>query len=142
MFRGEGGGTVVADSAERFGYPVVDIPAGAAGSAEAAVKFLVEQLARLGRLRTRDVESVCRHVLCRESQGPSCIGGGVALPHSKSDAVGRVSGVIGRSALPIPWRRGREDDTVRLVCLLVTPTSEPGKSLRALEDLARKIAGG
>jgi hypothetical protein len=44
-------GVIVSDDAERFGYPVVELPPMAASSPEAAVKFLVGELVRAGRLR-------------------------------------------------------------------------------------------
>lgn len=130
------------NSSELFGYPAIDLPPAAAESPEAAITYLVGQLVQSGRLRAEDAARVCGQVLHRESQGSTAIGGGVALPHSKSDAVGAVSGVVGRAADPIPWRRGPIEEAVQLVCLLVTPRSEPAKFLRAIEDLSRRVTGG
>jgi mannitol/fructose-specific phosphotransferase system IIA component (Ntr-type) len=128
--------------ASLFGYPVVDIPAASTASAEDAVKFLVEQLAHSGHVQSTDVDGVCRQVLLRESRGSTAIGAGVALPHSKSDAVGQVSGVVGRAANPIPWDGSPDTKPVQLVCLLVTPASDPGSFLRAYTDLSRRVRGG
>jgi PTS system fructose-specific IIA component/PTS system nitrogen regulatory IIA component len=132
----------VSDSAERFGYPVVDLPASATACAEDAVRFLVQELVRSGRLQVEDAERVCCQVLRRESQGSTSLGRGVALPHSKSDAVGQVSGVVGRAAGPIPWPRGPDTESVWLVCLLLTPASSPGEALRALVDVSRRLRDG
>ena len=130
------------NSPELFGYPAVDLPPSATESPEAAIKYLVDQLAQSGRLRPADAGRVCGELLHRESLGSTAIGGGLALPHSKSDAVSDVSGVVGRAAEPIRWPRGPGEEAVRLVCLLVTPTSDPGTFLRAMEDLSRRVRGG
>jgi PTS system fructose-specific IIA component/PTS system nitrogen regulatory IIA component len=130
---------MVSDAADRSGYPVVDLPPSAASSPEAAVKFLVAELVRSGRLRAGAAERVCCQVLHRESLGSTGVGRGVAMPHSKSDAVGEVLGIVGRSAAPVAWPDAVDQEPVRLVCLLVTPTSEPGPSLRALEAAVRLL---
>jgi mannitol/fructose-specific phosphotransferase system IIA component (Ntr-type) len=132
----------MSDSAERFSYPVIDLPASATSSPEAAVRYLVEELVRSGRLQAKHADRICCQVLHRESQGSTSFGRGVALPHSKSDVVGQVLGVVGHAAEPIPWPGAPGAGPVRLVCLLVTPSSEPGVALRALEDAARRLSGG
>jgi mannitol/fructose-specific phosphotransferase system IIA component (Ntr-type) len=131
----------VSDVAGRFGYPVVDLPSAAASSPKAAVTFLVGQLAQSGRLQQEDADRVVCQVLNRESLGSTAIGRGVALPHSKSDAVDQVLGVVGRSAVPVPWPGAWDDEPVRVVCLLVTPAAEPGASMQALTAAARQVAG-
>jgi mannitol/fructose-specific phosphotransferase system IIA component (Ntr-type) len=131
----------MADLAGRFGYPVVDLPPASASSPEDAVRFLVAELVRSGRLRPEYADRVAGQVLCRESLGSTGFGCGVALPHSKSDAVGEVLGVVGRSAEPVPWPGAADADSVRVVCLLVTPTADLGASLRALEAVSRQLRG-
>ena len=127
---------------ESFGYPVVDLPPSATSSPEATVRFLVSQLVQSGRLKAEHVDRVCCQVLHRESLGSTAVGGGVALPHSKSDVVGEVLGIVGRAAEPLGWPGAADAKPVWAVCLLVTPTSEPGASLCALEALARRARGG
>ena len=63
-----------------LGFQVVDLPASASSSADAAVKFLVEQLVQSGRLEAGHTARVCCQVLHRESQGSTVIGPGIALP--------------------------------------------------------------
>jgi mannitol/fructose-specific phosphotransferase system IIA component (Ntr-type) len=133
---------IVPDGADHFGYPVIDLPQSACSSPEAAVKFLVGQLVESGRLRPENANRVACQVLYRESLGSTAIGRGFALPHAKSDVVGEVLGIVGRSTAPVKWPGGLDAETVRVVCLLVTPTSEPGTSLRALEVVSRRMRGG
>jgi mannitol/fructose-specific phosphotransferase system IIA component (Ntr-type) len=131
----------VSDGADNFGYPVVDLPPSVVSSPEATVKFLVGQLVQSGRLRSEDADRVVCQILHRESLGSTGIGHGFALPHSKSDVVGEVLGIVGRSATPVNWPGTVDTEPVRVVCLLVPPASEPTAYLRALEAVVRQIRG-
>ena len=131
----------MSDAAGSFGFPVVDLPPSAVSSPEAAVTFLVGQLVQSGRLQPENADRVVCQVLQRESQGSTGVGRGFALPHSKSDVVGEVLGVVGRSAVPVTWPGAVDAEPVRVVCLLVTPASEPRASMRALEAVARHLRG-
>jgi mannitol/fructose-specific phosphotransferase system IIA component (Ntr-type) len=131
----------VSESIGDLGFPVVDLPPNAVSSPDAAVRFLVGQLVQSGRLRPEQAERVACQVLRRESQGSTGIGRGIALPHSKSDVVGQVLGVVGRAAEPVAWPGAVDSAPVHIVCLLVTPASEPGECLRALETVVRKLRG-
>lgn len=129
----------MSDGAGRFGHPVVDLPPSVVPSPEAIVKFLVSQLVQSRRLRPEHADRVVCQVLHRESLGSTNIGRGFAIPHSKSDVVGEVLGIVGHSAVPVTWTGGMDAEAVRVVCLLVAPTFEPGTFLRALETLSRQM---
>jgi PTS system fructose-specific IIA component/PTS system nitrogen regulatory IIA component len=131
----------LSDPASDLGFPVVDLPPSAGSSPEVAVRFLVGQLVESGRLRAEHAERVTCQVLRRESQGSTGIGRGVAVPHSKSDAVDRVLGIVGRSGMPVVWPGALDAVPVRIVCLLVTPASDPRECLRALETVVRRLQG-
>jgi mannitol/fructose-specific phosphotransferase system IIA component (Ntr-type) len=120
---------------------LVDLPDGAQSSAEAAIDVLVDQLVQSGRVKAEDAARVCCQVLHRESLGSTNLLSGVALPHSKSDAVTQVTGIVGKATDPIPWPGAPGGKPVHLVCLLITPVSERGKSLMAMETLSRRIRG-
>src|SRR4051812_4001898 len=93
----------MAGAPDGLNFPVVDLPASATSSPGAAVRFLVGELVRAGRVRPEHAERVACQVLYRESLGSTAIGCGVAIPHSKSDVVEEVLGIIGRSAAPVAW---------------------------------------
>jgi nitrogen PTS system EIIA component len=131
----------VADAADAFGFPVVDIPPSAASSPDDAVRFLIGHLVHSGRLLAEHAERVVRQVLHRESLGSTGIGRGLALPHCKSDVVSEVLGVVGRAVTSVTWPGAADVEPVRLVCLLVTPASDPQGSMRALEAMVRQVRG-
>ncbi len=130
---------IASDSPEGVGFPVVKLPTSAQASVETAVKFLVDELARSGRLPAEHAARVRRQVLHRESLGSTRISRGVALPHSKSDVVGEVLGIVGKADVPTPRPDTKKAEPLRLVCLLVTPIAEPGAALRALERLSSQL---
>ena len=127
--------------ADDLGFPVVDLPTSAVSSPEAAVRFLVGQLVQSGRLAPERAETVTRQVLRRESHGSTGIGRGIAVPHARSDAVAEVLGVVGRAEPPVAWPGAADAAPVRVVCLLVTPASDPRECLRALEAAVRRLRG-
>ncbi len=126
------------DVAGDLGYPVINLPAGTT-SPDAVVRFLVGHLVEGGSLAAEHAARVIDQILRRESLGSTAIGGGVAVPHSKSEFVFQVLGLIGRTAEPVKWPGAVDGVPVRLACLLVTPATDPGASLRALEAVVRRL---
>jgi len=122
-----------------FGFPLVELPPIVTSSCEATVRYLVDRLVESGQIEARNADRVACQVLHRESQGSTAIGRGLALPHSKSDVVNEVHGIVGQSSLPVSWPRGVDEEAVRIVCLLVTPAQEPATILRALEAVSRRM---
>jgi PTS system fructose-specific IIA component/PTS system nitrogen regulatory IIA component len=131
----------VSDNASRFGYPVVEMPEWASSSPEAAVKFLVEQMVQLGQLPADKADDVVRSVVKREAMGTTAIGRGVAMPHSKSDTVSDVRGVVGRAAVAVKWPGAMDEEPVKVVCLMITPLANPRATLQALEAAVRAFRG-
>jgi nitrogen PTS system EIIA component len=122
-------------------FPGVDLPPEAAVSRDTAVRFLVNELVRSGRLNAADAERTVCQLFHRESLGSTAIGRGVAIPHTKSDVVSDATRIIGRSTVPIAWQGSIDGEPVHLVYLLLTPTSKPGEHLRALEEISRRLRG-
>jgi PTS system fructose-specific IIA component/PTS system nitrogen regulatory IIA component len=131
----------MAEPWENFGYPVIELPPSACGSSDAVVRFLVGELTRTGRIRSENAPRIIRQILHREKLGSTNLGRGIAIPHSKSDAVDDVLGMIGESSEGVAWPGNTDTIPVRVVCLLVTPTSKPGEALRALEALSQQLRG-
>ena len=126
---------------DSLGYPVVDLPTSVLSSPTTAVTHLVDHLVQSGRIRPENAPSVASQVTRREALGSTAIGKGVALPHSKSDFVDQILVVVGRCEQPMNWPGSLDNAPVHMIVLLVTPASQPGPAMRALENLARRLRG-
>lgn len=124
----------MADDAE-LNFPIVELPPLA--SSQAVVEFLVQRLVNLGKVPSAQASRVVCQVMHRESLGSTAIGKGVALPHSKSDAITDTVGIIGRSADGVSWQGALDTEPVRVVCLFVYSTDHPKEALRKLEAIVR-----
>jgi PTS system nitrogen regulatory IIA component len=88
------------------------------------------------RVEGVDPEALRKVLEERELLASTAIGDGIAIPHGKLDAVGRLVGALGRK------RRGIEFESIdnkptHLVFMLVAPASSTGVHLKALARLSR-----
>lgn len=83
-------------------------------------------------------EEVLRAVLEREKVLSTGIGGGVAIPHAKTDAVSSLCIAAGRTADGVDFD-ALDGEPVRLCFLLVGPESEAGAHVKALSRIARVV---
>jgi mannitol/fructose-specific phosphotransferase system IIA component (Ntr-type) len=118
-----------------LGFQAVDLPADAAVSAEAAIRFLIAQLVAAGSLPSQQAEDATNRVLHREQLGPTAIGEGVAIPHATTPALRHIIGIGARCTSGVPWR-APDGAPVRRVCLVLAPPDQPGNYLRVLEALS------
>ena len=83
-------------------------------------------------------EEVLRAVLEREQVLSTGIGGGVAIPHAKTDAVPSLRIAAGRTAAGVDFD-ALDGEPVRICFLLVGPESEAGAHVKALSRIARVV---
>ena len=121
-----------------FPLPEVDVPREVATSPESVVRFLAGELAATCGIPAGQLDQVVGEVMRRETLGTTGIGRGVALPHARSAAVARLGVVLGRLPTPLDWH-AIDAQPVRLVCLLLSPLSDPANHLRRLENLVRTL---
>ncbi len=126
---------------EELGFPIVDLPSTARSSPDAAIQFLVGEFVRMGLINLEHGNRVACQVLHREQASSTALSRGIALPHSKTDVIDEVLGIVGRSLDGIVWPGAVAGAPVCIVCLLVTPASKPGDCLRALETVVRRLRG-
>jgi PTS system nitrogen regulatory IIA component len=81
-------------------------------------------------------ETIVDAVAKRESLGSTGMGGGIALPHARLDAVSAPVAVLARLKKAIGFE-AVDGQPVDLVCLLLLPASSDGTHLRALASVAR-----
>lgn len=101
-----------------------------------AVRELADLLHRNRKVAEREL--VVKDVLNRESKGSTGIGKGVAVPHAKTGAVGKLTLAIGIS------REGVDFDSIdqkpaHIIFLLLAPPHSSGPHVEALSEIARLI---
>lgn len=83
-------------------------------------------------------DEVLRAVQERETVLSTGIGGGVAIPHAKTNAVDSLRIAAGRTARGIDYD-ALDDEPVRLCFLLVGPESDASGHVKALSRIARVV---
>jgi mannitol/fructose-specific phosphotransferase system IIA component (Ntr-type) len=104
----------------------------------AAIRKLVEGLARAGSILESEVQGIVAAIMKREELGSTGIGRGVAVPHTKHASVERLVGTVGISVEGVDFN-SLDGDKVHLLFLLVSPPDRPGDHLRALENISRQL---
>jgi mannitol/fructose-specific phosphotransferase system IIA component (Ntr-type) len=82
-----------------------------------------------------DFAGFYRDLLARERLDSTCLGNEIAVPHARTENVSRIVMAVGRSTRGVLFENGLQ--TVRLMFVLGTPTSDPGGYLQLLGGLCR-----
>ena len=103
-----------------------------------AIRALLGSLVEAGAVPEASQHDLLSCVLRREEMAPTAVGCGVAIPHTKHQAVTKLVGTIGYC------REGIEFDSidgkpVHLVFLLVSPHGNPADYLRAMQAVSRYL---
>ncbi len=100
------------------------------------LEVLVDRLGELGRIN--DPQVLLKAILAREEMESTGIGGGMALPHVRSDQLAGSVVMIAHLAEPIEF--GAVDgEPVDLVFLLVGSRELPGQQLRVLARISKLL---
>ena len=106
------------------------------GRKDELLRELVELVIGPGSETLRD--EVLRAVQERETVLSTGIGGGVAIPHAKTDAVPTLRIAAGRTGTGVDYD-ALDGEPVRLCFLLVGPESDAGGHVKALSRIARVV---
>lgn len=109
-----------------------------ANTKEAAIREIVESLARSGSVKPDESESVVAAIMKREDLGSTGIGKGVAVPHTKHPSVERMVGTVAICKPGLDFQ-SIDRGPVNILFLLVSPPDRPGDHLRALENISRHL---
>ncbi len=85
-----------------------------------------------------DADTIYDAVMKREGEGSTGLEKGVAIPHAKSDAVKRLSIVVGISRDGIDFD-SQDGKPAHLFFLMVAPTSESGPHVQAIAKIVKLI---
>lgn len=80
-------------------------------------------------------ETYINAVNVREAEGTTGIGGGIAIPHGKSEVVKSSAVAIAKLANPVEWQ-ALDDKPVEYVFLLAIPDDGDNEHLQLLSELA------
>ncbi|MDZ7290132.1 MAG: PTS sugar transporter subunit IIA [candidate division KSB1 bacterium] len=83
-------------------------------------------------------ETFLEEVIKRESIEPTCIGRGVAFPHTRTMCVTRPVIALGRTKASIPFT-SNDSDNVQLIFVMGTPKDDSNTYLQILARLCRLL---
>lgn len=105
-------------------------------SRESCLRALVERLREIGRIR--EPETLLSEILAREEVETTGIGGGIAIPHARSDTV--LSSVVMIATLEEPIEFNAVDgEPVDILILLAGSRELPGQQLRVLARISKLV---
>ena len=110
----------------------------AAGTKEAVIREMVENLRQAGYFPNNESEEIVKAIQKRELLGSTGIGRGVAIPHTKHPSVDRLIGTVGVSRTGVPFE-SLDGEPVHVFVMLISPQERPGDHLRALENVSRSL---
>jgi fructose-specific phosphotransferase system IIA component len=85
-----------------------------------------------------DADAIFNAVMSREREGSTGLEKGVAIPHAKSDAVKKLSIVIGISREGIDFE-SQDGKPTHIFFLMVAPTAESGPHVQAIAKIVKMI---
>lgn len=109
-----------------------------AGGKEEAIREIVGRLQLAGALSPIDQEGVIKAILNREELGSTGIGQGVAVPHTRHGSASKLIGAVALSPGGVDFA-SLDNEPVHIFFLLVSPPTQPGDHLRALENISRHL---
>lgn len=105
---------------------------------EDVIKELVDALIIGGEIEKRHRNKLIDALMSREELGSTAIGQGVAIPHAKSDCVGKLVAAFGLSSKGVDFD-SLDGEAVYILFLLVAPQDSAGPHLKALARISRLL---
>ena len=102
------------------------------------IRELVQSLADHDAIPQEHADTVARAVMARERQGSTGFGKGVAVPHVKHEAIGKMIATIGRSSVGVDFS-ALDRAPVYTVVILLSPADAPEEHLAAMERIFRYL---
>ncbi len=78
---------------------------------------------------------ILKALIAREEQRTTAVGKEIAFPHVRMEGLSRAFFALGTLPEPVLF----DDEPVRIVCLILVPTSDPTLSLKMMSQLSRKL---
>ncbi|MDH7598391.1 MAG: PTS sugar transporter subunit IIA [Sedimentisphaerales bacterium] len=84
-----------------------------------------------------NVDEAYHAVLQRESEMPTIVAPGIAMPHARLEAIDRIVVAVATSKNGIVYERSRPNELVKLIILTLAPKDAPGAYLQAIAAIAK-----
>jgi mannitol/fructose-specific phosphotransferase system IIA component (Ntr-type) len=107
-----------------------------AGDKTGIFRPIAEGMARHGAINS--APAFLNELLVREAVEPTCIGRGVAFPHTRTDLVKHPVIAFARPRVPISFNNSSADDA-RLIFVMGTPKAENNLYLNILSRLCKML---
>lgn len=114
---------------------VVDVPA---ANKEEIFQFASERLYEAGILTS--IEDFKRDLYYRESLGQTGIGGGVAIPHGKSEAVKKTCIAVFKTKQSMEWETADQKPVQVFVVFAVNAADKNNYFMKLMAQVARRLA--
>jgi len=121
-----------------FVVPESILPDLRVASKDAAIRAMVQNLAKSETIKAQDEEGIVAAILKREELGSTGIGNGVAVPHTKHSSVESLIATVALAKEGVDFA-SLDGEAVYILFLLVSPPDRPGDHLRALETISRHL---
>ena len=105
---------------------------------EDVIRELVDALINAGEIEKRYRNKLIEALMAREELGSTAIGQSVAIPHAKSDCVGKLVAAFGLSSKGVDFD-SLDGEPVYILFLLVAPQDSAGPHLKALARISRLL---
>jgi len=105
---------------------------------EDVIKELVDALIEAGDIEKRARNKLIEFLMNREALGSTAIGQGIAIPHAKSDCVGKLVAAFGLSKKGVDFD-SLDGEPAYIFFLLVAPQDSAGPHLKALARISRLL---
>jgi nitrogen PTS system EIIA component len=120
-----------------FVRPELIVPELQARDKAEVIRELADHLAaQVGGGKTLDREQLAKVLMERERLASTAIGEGVAIPHGKLDAVGKLVACVGRAPQGVDFD-SMDGRPTHLFFVLVAPENSTGVHLKALARISR-----
>jgi nitrogen PTS system EIIA component len=105
---------------------------------QAVLEEMVEMLIAAGEVDQRCRSKIMESLTARESLGSTAIGQGIAIPHAKTDCVGRLVAAFGISKKGVEFD-SLDGEPAYIFFLLAAPQDSAGPHLKALARISRLL---
>lgn len=105
---------------------------------KSVLSFILDEIIKNGIIKKSDKRKLLNALIKREEMGSTGIGGGIALPHVRTDMVKSMVLCVYISETGVDFN-SIDQSPVQIIILLLSPTQEAGLHLKMLAFLARML---